>query len=319
MQLLLILWPRCCYLLICFQINYSLKNGILHYRGRIWLGNNQQMQTKVMTALHCSAIGGHSGIHVTVCRVCNLFAWPGLRKTVRAFTADCSVCKQAKSERVRYPGLLQPLPVPEHAWQTVSLDFIEGLPHSSGFDCILVVVDKFSKYAHFVALAHPFTAFDVALAYLNNIYKLHGLPQHLISDRDHIFTSALWKELFLLADTQLQMSSTYHPQMDGQTERVNQCLETFLRCFVHACPKKWFRWLALAEFWYNTAYHSAFDRSPFEVLYCHPPRHFGVLDISASAVPDLEEWLKERAVITSLLRQHLLRVQQRMKFQVDKK
>lgn len=103
------------------------------------------------------------------------------------------------------------------------------------------------------------------------------------------------------------MSSAYHPQADGQTERVNQCLETFLRCFVHACPKKWFHWIALAEFWYNTAYHSALDISPFEVLYGHPPRHFGVLDISASAVPDLEEWLKERAVITRLLRQHLLR------------
>lgn len=162
--------------------NYSMKNGILYYRGRIWLGNNQQLQSKVIIALHCSAIGGHSGIHVTICRVRNLFAWPGLRKAMRAFIADCSVCKQAKSERVRYPGLLQPLLVPEHAWQNVSLDFIEGLPHSSGFDCILVVVDKFSKYAHFVALAHPFTAFDVALAYLNNIYKLHGLPHHLISD-----------------------------------------------------------------------------------------------------------------------------------------
>jgi hypothetical protein len=115
------------------------------------------------------------------------------------------------------------------------------------------------------------------------------------------------------------MSSAYHPQTDGQTERVNQCLETFLRCFVHACPKKWYRWLALAEFWYNTAHHSALGSSPFEVLYGHPPRHFGVLDISVAVVPDLAEWLKERAMVTALLHRHLLCAQQRMEFQADKK
>lgn len=155
------------------------------------MGNNSTLQTKVLTVLHCSAIGGHSSIQATFSRVNRLFAWPGIRKAIRQFVSECSVCKQAKAERVRYPGLLQPLPVPDHAWQTISLDSVEGLPMLSGFDCILVVVDKFSKYAHFIALAHPFTAFDVALAYLNNVYKLHGLPQHLISDRDRIFTRVL--------------------------------------------------------------------------------------------------------------------------------
>lgn len=137
--------------------------------------------------------------------------------------------------------MLQPLPVPEQSWQVVSLDFIEGLPRFSNFNCILVVVDKFSKYAHFVALAHPFTALEVADAYMQHIHRLHGLPQALISDRDRIFTSTLWTTLFRLTGTQLHMSSSYHPQSDGQTERVNQCLETFLRCFVHACPSQWSR------------------------------------------------------------------------------
>lgn len=164
------------------------------------------------------------------------------------------------------------------------------------------MVDKFSRYAHFVALAHPFTALDVAPVYLNNIYKLHGLPQAIISDRDRIFTSTLWTELFWLADTQLKMSSAYHPQMDGQTEHINQCLETFLRCFVHACPTKWSRRLALAEFWYNTTHHSALGTSPFEVLYGHPPRHFGALDGVTCAVSDLEEWRQEKGMITGLLR-----------------
>lgn len=298
--------------------HFSVTDGVLRYKGRIWLGHNVGLQQKVLGALHNAAVGDHSGVQVTYTRLRRLFAWPGLKKSVQLFVDSCSMCKQAKAERVRYPGLLQPLPVPEHAWQVVSLDFIEGLPLSLGFNCILVVVDKFSRYAHFIALAHPFTAFDVALAYMQNVYKLHGLPQSMISDRDCIFTSNLWSELFKLTDTQLRMSSAYHPQTDGQTERVNQCLETFLRCFVHACPRKWFRWLALAEFWYNTTPHSALGTTPFEALYGHPPCHFGVRYIAECAVPDLTEWLQERQIITNLLRQHHLRAQQRTKSQADK-
>ena len=137
----------------------QLSNGILRLGTRVWIGNNHLVQQNIMHSLHASAIGGHSGFQVTYHRVRKLFAWPGIKKDVRAFVDQCTVCKQAKSENVRYPGLLQPLPVPDHAWQVISMDFIEGLPRSAGFNCIMVVVDKFSKYAHFLALAHPFTAF----------------------------------------------------------------------------------------------------------------------------------------------------------------
>ena len=158
---------------------------------------------------------------------------------VKEFVAQCLVCQKAKNERVKYPGLLQPLLVPSQAWQTVSLDFIEGLPLSKGCNCILVVVDKFSKYAHFIPLTHPFTALQIDKQFMNNIFKLHGMPSTLISDRDKIFTSNLWQELFRLSNTELQMSTAYHPQTDGQTERVNQCLEAYLRCIINACPSKW--------------------------------------------------------------------------------
>ena len=116
---------------------------------------------------------------------------------------------------------------------------MEGLPCSGNVNCILVVVDSFTKYAHFLTLLHPFTAAAVAKVFLNNVYRLHGLPTVIISYRDRVFTSLFWKELFRLADVSLQMSSSYHPQSDGQTERLNQSMETFLRCFDNACPAKW--------------------------------------------------------------------------------
>jgi transposase InsO family protein len=108
------------------------------------------------------------------------------------------------------------------------MDFIEGLPRSANHDTILVIFDKFSKFSHFIALKHPFTALQVAKAYMATCFTIHGLPQAIVSDRDRIFTSTLWQELFKLAQTELRMSSSYHPQSDGQTERVNQCLEAYV-------------------------------------------------------------------------------------------
>lgn len=140
-----------------------------------------------------AAIGGHSGVEATYKRVRDLFSWPGMKNDIQKFIQSCEICRQAKGEHVRYPGLLQPRPIPPEAWHTSSMDLIEKLPLSQGFDKILVVVDKFSKYAHFVALHHPFTALSVAQAFIINVCKLHGMPQAIISDRDKVFTGRLWQ------------------------------------------------------------------------------------------------------------------------------
>lgn len=250
--------------------NFTLRDGLLRYKNKIWLGNNETLQTQIISALHSSPVGGHSGFPVTYRRLKQLFAWTGMKAMVAKFVAECMICQQAKPDRSKYPGLLQPLPIPSAAWQFISMDFIEGLPKSHGKDCILVVVDRFTKYSHFIPLSHPFTTAGIAKLFFDNIYKLHGLPESIVSDRDKIFTSSFWQELFKLSKVSLCLSSSYHPQSDSQTERVNQCLETFLRCFVHACPSKWMDWLSAAEFWYNTAPHSAIGCSPFEALYGYP-------------------------------------------------
>lgn len=207
----------------------------------------------------------------TIKRIQALFAWPGLKKDVHQFVTSCPICQQAKPKRVKYLGLLQPLATPSSAWQVVSLAFVEGLPLSHGYNCILVVVDPFFKFSHFIAVKHPFIALTIANLFMSNVYWLHGLPTALVSDRDKIFTSNLWRELFWLASVSLRLSSAYHPQSDSQTERVNQCMETFLHCFANAAPAKWFDYLHLAEFWYNSTWHSALNQSPFFVLYKQSP------------------------------------------------
>ena len=151
------------------------------------------------------------------------------------------------------------------------MDFIEGLPNSNGHSVIMVVVDRLSKCAHFIPLNHPYTAVTVAKAFVSNVARLHGIPTSIVSDRDKVFTSAFCQTLFQLQGTKLNMSSSYHPQTNGQTEVVNRTLEQYLRCFAGLQQKKWVEWVPWAEFSYNTSTHSSTKFSPFEAVYGVPP------------------------------------------------
>lgn len=144
-----------------------------------------------------------------------------MKQDVEAFVKQCSICQQAKHTHTHPMGLLQPLPIPEGVWRDLSLDFIEGLPKSKGFSVILVVVDKLTKYAHFIPVKHPYTANSIAHLFLENVVKLPGLPSTIVSNRDTTFFSKFWKELFKLCRVNLHLTTAYHPQSDGQTERVN--------------------------------------------------------------------------------------------------
>jgi hypothetical protein len=207
---------------------YSLHQGVVRKGSLIWIGNNSTLKTKLIAEFHSSAMGGHSVLQATYQRIKKYFVWKGLKSDADSFVKQCTICQHAKSERVHPTGLLQPLPVPQGIWQDISMDFIEGLPKSEGFNTILVVVDRLSKYAHFLPLKHSLTTQHIAKVIMEGAVKHHGMPRSIISDRDKIFTSNFWKELFRLSNTTLLTSTTYHPQTDGQIERVDQCLEMFL-------------------------------------------------------------------------------------------
>ncbi|KAL1220367.1 hypothetical protein V5N11_005992 [Cardamine amara subsp. amara] len=292
---------------------FSFDNGELLRKGKLVVGNDEAVKLHILKWLHDSAVEGHSGRDATLHKIKSLFYWPKMNIEIQQYVRNCGVCQQNKYDSAAKPGLLQPLPIPQSVWESISMDFVEGLPPSGGKHCILVVVDQLSKSAHFVSLSHPYIAIDVAQAYMDNIFKLYGLPKEIISDRDPTFLSEVWKELFRVQGVDLKHSTTYHPQTDGQTEVTNRTLETYLRCMTADTPHTWPHWLPLAEGWYNTTYHLAIHTTPFEVLFGQPPpTHLPYLPgESSSAVIDRS--MQQRENIINMLKFHLTRAQNRMK------
>nr|ADB85398.1 putative retrotransposon protein [Phyllostachys edulis] len=296
---------------------YTLNAGVLRYKGRIYVGKDPELRLNIIHSLHMSAVGGHSGRVATYQRVKHLFYWPGMKKEIHTMVRECAVCQRSKAEHCHYPGLLEPLPIPDMAWTHISMDFIEGLPSSKGKEVIFVVVDRFTKYAHSVPLSHPYSVQLVAQAFIDNIFKLHGFPIAIVSDRDRIFTSKLWQELFKSMKVQLRFSTAYHPQTDGQTERVNQCVESYLRCMAMQEPKKWVSWLPLAEWWYNTTFHTALKLSPFQALYGFPPPLINEVAIPGPEDNEARDFLEEKQVMLRRLKENLAQAQTRMKKYAD--
>jgi len=165
-----------------------------------------------------------------------------------------------------------PNAIPEKPWSHISADFITKLPLAQGYDAILVVCDKFSKMVHFIATTEKTSAEGLAKLFQDQVWRLHGLPESIISDRGVQFAAGMMKELNSLLGIQTKLSMAYHPQTDGQTERINQELEQYLRVFINHRQEQWPDWLGTAEFAYNNKIHAATKNSPFKVNYRQDPR-----------------------------------------------
>lgn len=243
--------------------DYALnEEGLVTRKGALYVGG-VPAKLAIMQKYHDSPAAGHFGVKKTMELVARTYWWPHQRQFIRDYVRSCDTCCRAKPSRHRPYGLLRPLDIPEGPWQSVTMDFITALPMSKGNDSVLVVVDRYSKMAHFVPCRKSINAEETARLLLDQVVKLHGVPKEIITDRGPQFISSFWKTLFELLGSKVKLSSAFHPETDGQTERTNQILEQYLRCTINYQQDNWTELLPLAEFAYNNSVQSATNKTPF--------------------------------------------------------
>ena len=253
-------------------IGFSLCDDLVLFNGLVYVPDDETIQLAILRQCHDSPSAGHFGRAKTFEIVTRDFFWPRLRRFVKRYISTCDACARAKAPRHKPYGFLVPLPVPSRPWSSISMDFIVALPlSSSGNDTILVTVDRFTKMAHFSPTKTTAEAPDIAHLFLKDVYRLHGLPSDIVSDRDKLFNSTFWRHFLTLLDVKPNMSTAFHPQTDGQTERVNQVLEQYLRIFCNYQQDDWQEHLPLAEFAYNNAAHASTGKTPFVANYGQHP------------------------------------------------
>jgi transposase InsO family protein len=213
-----------------------LADSLLLHGKRIFVTDTANLRTRALDLVHAV---GHEGVQKTLqCLRAELYI-PHDKRLVQDHVRTCATCQRNKTQTLQPAGLLQPLEVPSQVWADISMDFIEGLPKVHGRSVILTVVDRFSKYAHFIPLSHPYTAAFVARAFFDGVIRLHGYPSSIVSDRDPVFTNRLWRDLFKLSGIQLRFSMAFHPQTDGQSEVVNKVITMYLCCATGDRPRAW--------------------------------------------------------------------------------
>ncbi|XP_043113873.1 uncharacterized protein LOC122358155 [Puntigrus tetrazona] len=279
------------------------------------------LRPKVLQWGHESRVACHPGVRRSLATIRQRFWWPSMASDVRQFVLACSVCAQNKTSNQSPVGLLQPLPIPSRPWSHLALDFVSGLPPSRGNTVILTVVDRFSKAAHFIPLPKLPSAKETAQVVVDHAFRIHGLPVDVVSDRGPQFVSRFWKEFCRQIGASTSLSSGFHPQTNGQSERANQDLERALRCMASHSPSSWSQQLPWVEYSHNSLPVASTGMSPFNVLWVinHPfsplrnprlrsrlpwPSSVGVVAPGGGlrrSWPGLPDGPKQRLIVTGLL------------------
>src|SRR3954463_4133125 len=295
------------------------KNRLVvpRYKGK---HENLDVTSEVMKEAHDTPLSIHPGSTKMYQDIRQRYWWSNMKQDIARYVDECDVCRRVKAEHQRPAGTLQPLSIPEWKWDKIEMDFVTGFPRSQkGHDAIFVVIDRFSKVAHFLPTKETISASQLADLYVSRIVSLHGIPLDISSDRGILFTSRFWDSFQEDMGTHLSFSTAYHPQLQGQVERVNQVLEDMLRACIISFGKKWEESLPFAEFSYNNSYQASLKMAPFEVLYgrkCRTPLNWSETGEHALVGPDIIQHAEDQVRV---IREHLKAAQSRQKSNYDRK
>ncbi|MBW0516280.1 hypothetical protein O181_055995 [Austropuccinia psidii MF-1] len=254
--------------------DYSVDSSsqLLLFKDQVVVPNDHTIQLSILQKRHESPLAEHPGQEKTPKLVKQDFYWSGMTQLIKDYVSSCQRCSRNKNIHHKNFGLLKPLPIQNGPWICLSIDFITQLPLSNSFDSILVIVDRFSKMAVFIPTMSSITPLDLSHLFIKNIFSKHGLPSSIVIDRGSLFFSSFWTNLCQKLKISRDLSTTYHPETDGKTERVNQILEQYLRMYVSYHQDYLNTWLPVAEFAYNNTDHSSTKQSPFFTVYGRDPQ-----------------------------------------------
>ena len=252
---------------------YSVKDSLLYNRHRLVVPNNSALRTEICRAHHDAKPAGHPGRAKTLGLIQRSYTWPSITSMVNRYVDGCDSCLRSKASTQPPLGSLEPLPIPAGPWTDITYDMITDLPQSEGFDSILTVVDRLTKMAHFIPCRKSMNAEQLARVMLDNVWKLHGTPKTIVSDRGSVFISQVTRELGHQLGIRLLPSTAFHPRTDGQSEIANKAVEQYLRHFVSYRQDDWVPLLATAEFAHNSHDHASTGVSPFKANYGFDPTY----------------------------------------------
>ncbi|MBW0547779.1 hypothetical protein O181_087494 [Austropuccinia psidii MF-1] len=254
--------------------DYSLDSSsqLLLFKDWVVVPNDPTIQLSILQKHHDSPLAGHPGQEKTLKIFKRDFHWSGMTQFIKDYVSSCQQCSRNKNIHHKKFGLLKPLPIPNGPWICLSMSFITQLPLPNSFDSILVIVDRIPKMVVFIPTMSSITSLDLTHLFIKNISSKHGLPSSIVSDRGSLFVSFFWTNLCQTLKISIDISTSYHPETDGQTERVNQILEQYLQMYFSYHQDDWNTWLPLAEFSYNNSDHSSAKQSPFFTVYGRDPQ-----------------------------------------------
>jgi len=296
---------------------WKLEEDLVLKEGKVYVPKNEELRAEVIQLHHDVPAAGHGGRWKMVELVTRNYWWPGVTRDVGKYVEGCDLCQRMKNRTEKPAGKLKLSEVPKKPWSHLTVDFITKLLVVAGKDAVLVVCDKLSKMMHFAAITEGTSAERLARLFQDNVWKLHGLPESVVLDRGPQFVAELTKELNRMLGIKTKLSMAFHPQTDGQTERMNQELEQYLRFFIEHRQKDWPEWMAAAEFAINNKIHTTIKVSPFMANYGRELRMGG--DIRRKGkVESMTEFVERMKKVHEEAKMALKKTQEEMKKYMDR-